>query len=293
MTLRRFRAAYSSAVGALATAATHLTPLPPLPLTSPPTGSPASTAATMTLAGEQPTNGQHTFKLVGAGNFKVCQGRRAVCLLRRGALLQRIYTLPSSLSSTPASRGSPSHPQQPTLHPSAPALPAPSQRNNPRSDRFPMHKFDHVEFWCGDATTTSGRWAVSPIGVVQGGLQGCLVRQRHCHRPPPHAPLHRQPKLHCPPALHPTSCCRFGFGLGLTQVAKSDQSTGNHHFASYVMQSGASMASIWGRKAAKDALPAAALRAPSLYSTCLGGSVLLLPLASGGLAWYTKHCTMR
>lgn len=31
---------------------------------------------------------------------------------------------------------------------------------------------------------------------------------------------------------------RFGFGLGMTLVAKSDQSTGNHHFASYVMQSG-------------------------------------------------------
>ncbi|KAI7838946.1 hypothetical protein COHA_007305 [Chlorella ohadii] len=61
------------------------------------------------------------------------------------------------------------------------------KRHNPRSDLFPMHKFDHVEFWCGDATTTSGR---------------------------------------------------FGFGLGMTLVAKSDQSTGNHHFASYVMQSG-------------------------------------------------------
>ncbi|KAL4441075.1 hypothetical protein ABPG77_010506 [Micractinium sp. CCAP 211/92] len=61
------------------------------------------------------------------------------------------------------------------------------KRHNPRSDRFPMHKFHHVEFWCGDATTTS---------------------------------------------------CRFGYGLGMTLVAKSDQSTGNHHFASYVMQTG-------------------------------------------------------
>ncbi|KAL4451461.1 hypothetical protein ABPG75_007123 [Micractinium tetrahymenae] len=61
------------------------------------------------------------------------------------------------------------------------------QRHNPRSDRFPMHKFHHVEFWCGDATTTS---------------------------------------------------CRFGYGLGMTLVAKSDQSTGNHHFASYVLQTG-------------------------------------------------------
>lgn len=41
---------------------------------------------------------------------------------------------------------------------------------------------------------------------------------------------------------------RFGFGLGMTRVAKSDQSTGNHHFASYVMQSGGSgVASLpWG-----------------------------------------------
>jgi hypothetical protein len=29
--------------------------------------------------------------------------------------------------------------------------------------------------------------------------------------------------------------------MGLTRVAKSDQSTGNHHFASYVMQSGAAL----------------------------------------------------
>lgn len=61
------------------------------------------------------------------------------------------------------------------------------QRHNPRSDRFPMHKFHHIELWCGDATTTRAR---------------------------------------------------FGYGLGLSLVAKSDQSTGNHHFASYVMQSG-------------------------------------------------------
>ncbi|KAI3436403.1 hypothetical protein D9Q98_005820 [Chlorella vulgaris] len=61
------------------------------------------------------------------------------------------------------------------------------QRHNPRSDLFPMHKFHHIEFWCGDATNTAAR---------------------------------------------------FGYGLGLTHVAKSDQSTGNHHFASHVLQSG-------------------------------------------------------
>jgi 4-hydroxyphenylpyruvate dioxygenase len=30
-------------------------------------------------------------------------------------------------------------------------------RSNPRSDRFPVHKFHHVEFWCGDATNTYKR----------------------------------------------------------------------------------------------------------------------------------------
>eukprot|EP00889_Picochlorum_renovo_P000040 jgi/Picre1/27070/NNA_000040.t1 len=58
-------------------------------------------------------------------------------------------------------------------------------RSNPMSDRFNVKKFDHVEFWCGDAVNTSRR---------------------------------------------------FGFGLGMTMVAKSDQGTENHHFASYVMK---------------------------------------------------------
>lgn len=61
------------------------------------------------------------------------------------------------------------------------------KRHNPCSDRFPMHKFHHLEFWCGDATTTAAR---------------------------------------------------FGFGLGMTQVGRSDQGTGNQHCASYAMQSG-------------------------------------------------------
>jgi 4-hydroxyphenylpyruvate dioxygenase len=30
-------------------------------------------------------------------------------------------------------------------------------RSNPLSDRFKVHKFHHVEFWCGDATNTSKR----------------------------------------------------------------------------------------------------------------------------------------
>ena len=28
------------------------------------------------------------------------------------------------------------------------------QRENPRSDKFEVLGFDHVEFWCGDASTT-------------------------------------------------------------------------------------------------------------------------------------------
>ncbi|GAB4822862.1 hypothetical protein N2152v2_009908 [Parachlorella kessleri] len=60
------------------------------------------------------------------------------------------------------------------------------KRHNPRSDRFPIHKFHHFEFWTGEATMTAKR---------------------------------------------------FTYGLGMPQVAKSDQSTGNHHFASYVLQS--------------------------------------------------------
>lgn len=60
------------------------------------------------------------------------------------------------------------------------------KRSNPLSDYFAVHKFHHVEFWCGDATCTSKR---------------------------------------------------FGFGLGLSFAAKSDQGTGNQHCASYVMKS--------------------------------------------------------
>jgi len=34
------------------------------------------------------------------------------------------------------------------------------KRNNPMSDKFAVHRFHHVEFWCGDASTTSSRFAV-------------------------------------------------------------------------------------------------------------------------------------
>lgn len=60
------------------------------------------------------------------------------------------------------------------------------KRSNPKSDRFHVEKFHHVEFYCGDATNVSRRFAI---------------------------------------------------GLGMQLIAKSDQSTGNHHFASYVLRS--------------------------------------------------------
>ena len=60
------------------------------------------------------------------------------------------------------------------------------KRHNPLSDRFALHGFHHVEFWCGDATTTASRFAV---------------------------------------------------GLGMQLIAKSDLSTGNKTYASYVLNS--------------------------------------------------------
>ncbi|GFR45369.1 hypothetical protein Agub_g6744 [Astrephomene gubernaculifera] len=60
-------------------------------------------------------------------------------------------------------------------------------RHNPKSDKFAIHKFHHIEFWCADATNTYKR---------------------------------------------------FQHGLGMTLVAKSDQSTANTLYASYVLQSG-------------------------------------------------------
>eukprot|EP00879_Flechtneria_rotunda_P003380 GHRR01003608.1.p1 GENE.GHRR01003608.1~~GHRR01003608.1.p1 ORF type:complete len:199 (+),score=67.46 GHRR01003608.1:254-850(+) len=59
-------------------------------------------------------------------------------------------------------------------------------RHNPRSDKFGVEKFHHIEFWCADATNTFKR---------------------------------------------------FQHGLGMTLVAKSDHSTGNSKYCSYVLQS--------------------------------------------------------
>lgn len=60
-------------------------------------------------------------------------------------------------------------------------------RHNPRSDKFGVRRFHHIEFWVADATAAAKR---------------------------------------------------FGWGLGLALVAKSDHSTKNSTFASYVLQSG-------------------------------------------------------
>ncbi|KAF5831174.1 p-hydroxyphenylpyruvate dioxygenase [Dunaliella salina] len=60
------------------------------------------------------------------------------------------------------------------------------KRHNPKTDKFFVHRFHSVEFWCADATNTYKR---------------------------------------------------FQHGLGMTLVARSDQSTGNSAFASYVLRS--------------------------------------------------------
>lgn len=40
-------------------------------------------------------------------------------------------------------------------------------RSNPMSDRFNVRKFDHVEFWCGDAVNTSRRYDERLVGCVE------------------------------------------------------------------------------------------------------------------------------
>lgn len=41
-------------------------------------------------------------------------------------------------------------------------------RNNPRSDKFPVHKFHHIEFWCADATNTFKRCVTSTYPPAAG-----------------------------------------------------------------------------------------------------------------------------
>jgi 4-hydroxyphenylpyruvate dioxygenase len=78
------------------------------------------------------------------------------------------------------SAGSPSPSKKPRSEPQAPSPSAPHAavggsgksdrklvgfdkfvRHNPRSDRFPILDFDHIEFWCGDATNTARRFATA------------------------------------------------------------------------------------------------------------------------------------
>ena len=61
------------------------------------------------------------------------------------------------------------------------------KRVNPKTDRFDVKKFHHIELYCGDANNTYRR---------------------------------------------------FSAGLGMKLVAKSDNTTGNHSYSSYVLQSG-------------------------------------------------------
>ena len=99
------------------------------------------------------------------------------------------------------------------------------QRSNPMTDLFTVHKFHHVEFWCGDATNTSrrcGRLLPCPPPPVTPVPLRPLDALQHARNQP------NKPKL---------SPCRFGYGLGMTLAAKSDQGTGNHHFASYALRS--------------------------------------------------------
>jgi hypothetical protein len=102
-------------------------------------------------------------KLVGFGAFQV-SGRLPPALLPRSLLLppgQCAHWEVLLASGCPAFPAVPAI--QPvrlacwlcllTVHSSAVHV----QRHNPCTDRFPMHKFHHVEFWCGDATNTSCR----------------------------------------------------------------------------------------------------------------------------------------
>jgi 4-hydroxyphenylpyruvate dioxygenase len=36
-------------------------------------------------------------------------------------------------------------------------------RNNPMSDKFEVHRFHHIEVWCGDATNAARRCALSTV----------------------------------------------------------------------------------------------------------------------------------
>ena len=122
------------------------------------------------------------------------------------------------------------------------------KRQNPLTDLFPIHRFHHVEFWCGDATSTSRRRdaAATPVPQLRWlSLQQRQKRQCNVHRMPTGRLRRTRPALpaRLPPHTHThhhaqRRLCRFGYGLGMTHVAHSDQSTGNQHYSSHVMRSG-------------------------------------------------------
>ena len=50
-------------------------------------------------------------------------------------------------------------------------------RNNPRTDRFPIHRFHHIEFWCSDATTTYKRYVGAATARTHAHTQLPLALQ--------------------------------------------------------------------------------------------------------------------
>ena len=73
-------------------------------------------------------------------------------------------------------------------------------------------RFHHIEWWCLDATSTAKR----------------SVHTRSCF-----SPQIFKTNMY----TETITCARFGNGLGMHVVGKSDLSTGNSTFASYVLRS--------------------------------------------------------
>eukprot|EP00976_Prorocentrum_cordatum_P004612 90615-Prorocentrum_minimum.AAC.4 len=89
------------------------------------------------------------------------------------------------------------------------------KRHNPMSDRFTVHSFHHLDFWC----------VANPCNPPSDCLTPATVIPDSCGR---------LGVFRCADASN--TYRRFAHGLGMQLVAKSDQSTGNHTFASYVVR---------------------------------------------------------